>query len=334
MHFMKIKFYCALLICFVTQHLYSQSCNDTIHLGKATYYGGLAGSSGGNCGLPVGLDDTMHCALNAIDYDGSNACGACISVKGVRGTVVLKVVDLCPECEEGAVDMTQEAFGEIADLKEGFTGIEWKFVPCGLKKENDFIKIQFKRGSSQNWTAIQFRDLEHAVSSMEYKTMDEQWIMVDRTPYNFYVDPSGIQSPMDLRVTSILGEQLIFEDVTIDTKSEYDTGQQFSTSINCQSILENHGQCESLCNHVLSFYPNPVQNSKVLFLENSVSNDIAADGELTVRLLDLNGRVIIQELPLSKQRIPIDISYLASGMYLVQVFKRSKLTFAKRLIVK
>jgi len=43
---------------------YAQQCNDEINTGEDTFYGGIAGSSGGNCSLPVAVGDFMHCAMN------------------------------------------------------------------------------------------------------------------------------------------------------------------------------------------------------------------------------------------------------------------------------
>ena len=41
-------------------------CNDIWYEGDGTQYGGVAGSSGGNCGLLVDIDDFYHCAMNHI----------------------------------------------------------------------------------------------------------------------------------------------------------------------------------------------------------------------------------------------------------------------------
>jgi len=70
-----------------------------------------------------------------------------------------KVVDRCPECASGDVDMTEQAFAEIADVIDGRVPISWRFVPCEMESNNETIKINFKEGSSEFWTAIQFRNI-------------------------------------------------------------------------------------------------------------------------------------------------------------------------------
>ncbi len=229
---MKTKYLLNFLIIFLPLNLSAQDCNDTVYYGEGTYYGGIAGSSGGNCSLPVEAGDYLHCALNNVEYAGSNACGSCILVTGPNDSIKLKVVDRCPECASGDVDMTQEAFAQIADLIDGRINISWRFVPCELDALEN-IKIMFKSGSSIWWTGIQFRNLEHSLLSMEYQLSDGSWKSVPRELYNYFVESSGIPTPMNLRITSVLGEQLVFNNVPLVNAVEYDTGLQFSTPNYC-----------------------------------------------------------------------------------------------------
>lgn len=228
----------------------AQDCNDDIHDGEGTYYEGLAGTSDGNCSLPVDSNDFMYCALNTIDYDNSNACGGWIMVTGPQGTVMLKVVNRCPECEEGDVDMTEQAFSQIADINDGRVPISWRYIPADIDQT---IKISFKPGSSQFWTAIQFRNIKHSISKMEYQKEYGSWQAVDRTIYNYFVESSGIPSPMNIKVTSVLGEELIFENVSLNLSSEYDTGLQFATPDEClESLTISAFESTSFI-----LYPNP-----------------------------------------------------------------------------
>lgn len=206
-------------------------CNDDTHSGEGTYYGGVAGSEGGNCSLWVDSGDYYHVAMNNTDYDGSNACGACVEITGPNGTATATVVDRCPECAEGDIDMAEDLFAEVADKVDGRVDITWEYVPCD---ESENIKVKYKSGSSIWWTGIQFRDIEHGIVKMEYQTDSGDWQEVDRELYNYFIEDSGISTPMTLRVTSVLGEELIFENVDLDTSNEYDTGLQFSTPAACQ----------------------------------------------------------------------------------------------------
>jgi len=210
---------------------YAQNCNNSQHAGEGTFYGGIAGSAGGNCGIPVAADDFYHFALNNQDYNTSQACGACLEVKSASGkSVIVKVVDRCPECAPGDVDLTREAFAKIENPTAGRIPITWRFVPCPL--DNSTIKVNFKSGSTKFWTAIQLRNIRHAVAKLEYKKGD-QWIDIPRENFNFFIETAGIASPMTLRATSVLSEQLVFENVAINTANDYDTQQQFTTPKEC-----------------------------------------------------------------------------------------------------
>lgn len=205
-------------------------CNDASHTGEGTYYDGVAGTSNGHCSLPVASNDFLHVAMNSKDYDGSNSCGACVDITGPKGRITATVVDECPECAPGDIDMTEEAFSQIADVTDGRIDISWQYVPCDL---SETISINFKDGASEHWSAIQFRDTEHAVAKMEYQLASGDWEEVEREDYNFFVNSDGIESPMYLRTTSILGEALEFENVILDSNLDFNTGLQFSTPQVC-----------------------------------------------------------------------------------------------------
>ncbi|WP_299898855.1 expansin EXLX1 family cellulose-binding protein [uncultured Aquimarina sp.] len=279
-------------------NLNAQNCNDTVHTGEGTYYDGVDGGIFGNCSLPVATGDYMHCALNTIDYDSSNACGACIEVTGAKGSVQLKVVDRCPECAEGDVDMTEQAFGMIADIVDGRVQISWKFVPCNIAN-NESIKINFKEGSSIYWTAIQFRDIRHAITKMEYQLPDNTWKSVNRELFNFFIETDGIASPMNLRITSVLGEELTFENIPMDLNVDYNTGKQFSTPSECTEALS----VDDLETTKLSFYPNPA--SEILYFANNSRPWVLSDS---------NGKKIKEGNANS-----INTSSLQSGLYFLSI---------------
>ncbi|CAO3644672.1 unnamed protein product [Mucor fragilis] len=99
-------------------HLQARSSKS----GDATYYAvGL-----GSCG-DTNSDDEMVAALSSSLMGGSNSdlCGKSITVKSASGSVTLKVVDSCPGCSEGDVDMSEAAFKKLGQLDEGRIPITW-----------------------------------------------------------------------------------------------------------------------------------------------------------------------------------------------------------------
>ncbi|KAI8054135.1 RlpA-like double-psi beta-barrel-protein domain-containing protein-containing protein [Syncephalis plumigaleata] len=60
----------------------------------------------------------------------SGYCGKCAHVKGPEGSVVVKITDACPKCEEHSLDLTKSAFERIAPTGAGDVPIQWTFGPC------------------------------------------------------------------------------------------------------------------------------------------------------------------------------------------------------------
>jgi len=119
----------------------------------------------------------------------------------------VRIVDLCPECQAGHLDLSQDAFAHIADLPQGRVPITWQVVSPELIGP---IAYHFKDGSNQWWTAVQVRNHRNPVSQLEYQT-GGQWINVPRTSYNYFVqtNPGMGTGPYTFRVTDSYGNVLI-----------------------------------------------------------------------------------------------------------------------------
>jgi len=103
----------------------SSSQPATEFSGEATYYDA---NGTGACGFPAS-NDFYVAAINDEQYSKAN-CGRCVAVTGPRGTVTVRIVDKCPGCDEGDLDLSQTAFSKIAKLSDGRVKITWHFVPC------------------------------------------------------------------------------------------------------------------------------------------------------------------------------------------------------------
>ncbi|KAJ8655445.1 hypothetical protein O0I10_008939 [Lichtheimia ornata] len=96
--------------------------------GQGTYYTpGL-----GSCGIESTAKD-MIAALNAPQMGSSGNpnsnknCGKKVKVKGPKGSVTVKIIDTCPGCAKGDLDLSPAAFARIADLDDGRVSITWSF---------------------------------------------------------------------------------------------------------------------------------------------------------------------------------------------------------------
>ncbi|KAI9361054.1 RlpA-like double-psi beta-barrel-protein domain-containing protein-containing protein, partial [Pilaira anomala] len=87
----------------------------------------------GSCGWD-NSNDELIAALNAPQMqNGANPnnnpnCGKYINVKGPKGSVRVKIVDTCPPCVKGDVDLSYAAFAKIADMEKGRVPITWTWA--------------------------------------------------------------------------------------------------------------------------------------------------------------------------------------------------------------
>ena len=177
--------------------------------GIATFYDA---TGAGNCSYEPSPQDLNVAAMNAPQYAGSAACGTCLRVTGPRGSVVVRVVDQCPGCASGHLDLSREAFARIAEPAQGRVSIQWQPVACeGLGT----LSFRFKEGSSQWWTAIQVLDHRLPVRSLEAR-VDGRWVALARQDYNYFLAEGGLGvGPYTLRVTASDAQQVVEEGIAL-----------------------------------------------------------------------------------------------------------------------
>lgn len=96
--------------------------------GQGTYYDPSVGV--GACGFTNQSTDLIA-ALNSIDYgiypnpNLAPCCSQCITVTGPKGSVAVTIVDKCPNCSRGDIDLSPSAFAKIADISKGRVPITW-----------------------------------------------------------------------------------------------------------------------------------------------------------------------------------------------------------------
>jgi expansin len=176
-----------------------------VHHGEGTFYGA---TGAGNCSFDPSPDDLMVAAMNHVDYAGSAACGEAIVVTGPKGTVTVRITDQCPECAQGDVDLSEQAFARIADPSAGRVAISWQVVAADIQTP---VQYRYKEGSSRYWTAIQVRNHRLPITGLDILPAgSSSWIPVARTDYNYFVHPSEIAGgPLQVRVTALGGATVV-----------------------------------------------------------------------------------------------------------------------------
>jgi expansin (peptidoglycan-binding protein) len=204
---------------------FAQAGYQSTHTGKGTYYGY---GGGGNCSFPMPASTVLTAAMNAADYNASQACGAYIEVTNLNTmqTVVVRIDDQCPGCGVGDVDLAEQAFAKISPLGAGVIPIRWKYVDGPTTP----AKVYFKEGSSEWWAGVQVREHRNPVASVAYRRTGSgsSYAGMARESYNYFIAPSGMGTgPYDLQITDVFGNVLNVGSVPLQVTTEISTAQQF-----------------------------------------------------------------------------------------------------------
>jgi expansin (peptidoglycan-binding protein) len=101
----------------------SASSGDGQFSGRGTWFTGASGS----CAIPFD-DNDLHVAMNAPQMGGTSQCGKSVKISYGGKTTTAKVLDTCPSCSSGSLDLSPAAFKALAPLDAGVISITWEFV--------------------------------------------------------------------------------------------------------------------------------------------------------------------------------------------------------------
>jgi expansin len=178
--------------------------------GSGTYY---AADGTGNCSFDASPNDLMVAAMNNADYANSAWCGACVEVTGPSSKITVRIVDRCPGCAHGDLDLSAQAFAMLAPLSTGRIPITWHEVACPVTGP---VAYHFKDGSNAFWTAVQIRNHRYPIDTLEVQTTSGTWSAIGRVDYNYFVQASGLGTgPFHFRLTDARGQQLEDAGITL-----------------------------------------------------------------------------------------------------------------------
>ncbi|KAF9776472.1 hypothetical protein IL306_005328 [Fusarium sp. DS 682] len=193
--------------------------------GSSTFYGGNL--AGGNCmfstyTLPSGILGT---AFSGQKWDNGANCGACIEVTGPSGTIKAMIVDKCPECDPGHLDLFPDAFKAVGGT-DGIVKTSYKFVECGITSP---LVLHNKEGTSANWFSIQVVNANEPVKSVQVSTDGgNTWKSTERKDYNYFENPAGFgKTSVDVKVTSSTGKAVVVKKVGVTAGAQYKASSNF-----------------------------------------------------------------------------------------------------------
>ncbi|KAI1860355.1 uncharacterized protein JN550_011507 [Neoarthrinium moseri] len=196
--------------------------------GTSTFYGGNL--NGGACSfttmssLPSGIYGT---AFSGSSWDNAANCGACLEVTGPSGnSITVMVVDKCPECDAGHLDLFQDAFAVLGATSAGELATSYTPVACPITSP---LVLHNKSGTSAYWFSMQVVNHSSPVASLEVSTDGgATWQATTRSDYNFFENQSGFgKDTVDVRVTSTGGKSVVVNGVSVASDSSVTAAGNF-----------------------------------------------------------------------------------------------------------
>jgi expansin (peptidoglycan-binding protein) len=180
----------------------SAACAGT---GQATFYRLTDG--GGNCSYTGPPSDDLYVALGPAEYRKAGACGGYLRISGPRGTVKAKIVDQCPECGPGHLDMSATAFARIADPKQGLVPVSYRRL---VNPPVPPLSFMVRKGSSQYWLAVLVIDHGNPLTRVRASAPGRAWVDMSHTNYNTWQAGQGMgPGPYTFEVTDDQGHRAV-----------------------------------------------------------------------------------------------------------------------------
>ncbi|MET8204235.1 expansin EXLX1 family cellulose-binding protein [Micromonospora taraxaci] len=179
---------------------------NATHNGKATFYDSKG--AGGNCSNPAAPANRLYVALGPTEYSAGAACGGFLDVTGPKGTVRVLIMDQCPECAPGHLDLSREAFARIADPVQGLVPVTYRAVVNPPLPGP--LTFRMKEGSSQWWFAVRVGNHGNPLRSVEVRQgASGAWRSAARQDYNYWLIASGAgPGPFTIRVSDVYGNRV------------------------------------------------------------------------------------------------------------------------------
>jgi expansin (peptidoglycan-binding protein) len=170
-------------------------------------------------------DEPLVAAMNSADYENSRACGAFLKVTGPSGnSVTVQVTDECPDCAEGALDLSAEAFAALESPTVGRISVSWELLSPVISGP---ISLRYKSGSGPAWCAIQVINHRNPVATVEFK-VDGSWTEIPRQDYNYFVSEPGAGCGGLVRVTDVFDQNITIRGLELAPGTIQEGPGQFS----------------------------------------------------------------------------------------------------------
>jgi hypothetical protein len=215
----------------MSQAMGTRACASVLPAGQAQQAGEVSGvathyvlQSLPNCSYPSPPADGLFVALSPGEYDNAAACGGYLEVHGPDGSVRVEVIDQCPDCAAGHIDLSEAAFSAIAPLNAGLVNVTYQ--PLANPSLPGPVSLLVKQGSSQYWLALLAMNTGNPLASVQVRSgSGGGWDNLVQASYNYWVAQSGAGAgPFTVRLTDTQGHVVTVQDVALSPGVTQSTG--------------------------------------------------------------------------------------------------------------
>ncbi|MGW4842101.1 expansin EXLX1 family cellulose-binding protein [Nocardia brasiliensis] len=180
--------------------------------GEARFYSFGPGVSCSYPDLPL---DGFFVGMSTSEYGTADPCGAYLDVEGPRGSVRVQIVDRCPGCAPGQLDLSTAAFSEIADLSDGVAKVRYHVVrnPEPVAE----LTYEVKPDATAAWFAILFGGTGNPLREVAIRpATGGAWQHLTRGMDNYWSISRAGTGPFAARLTDIHGNQAEITGITVE----------------------------------------------------------------------------------------------------------------------
>ncbi|WP_069166891.1 expansin EXLX1 family cellulose-binding protein [Nocardia altamirensis] len=180
--------------------------------GEARYY---AFSSGVACSFPGLPLDGFYVGMSTPEYGTADPCGAFLDIQGPHGDVRAQIVDRCPGCAPGQLDLSKAAFDQIADPVEGVAKVRYSVVRNPEPPSE--LSYQVKPDSTSVWFSMLVSGAGNPLREVTIRpAAGGAWQTLSRGMDNYWSITGAGAGPFAARITDVHGNQAEIQGITLD----------------------------------------------------------------------------------------------------------------------
>jgi len=181
--------------------------------GHAAFYD--PGRAAGSCGLGPFPAGGWYASLPPSSYASGRACGSYLDVHGPAGPVRAEVVDVCPDCAAGTVNLSRAAFARIADPRRGTVVVSYRPAVDPPLPGPLMLRIAAAR---RGRLAVQVINHGNRLSSVAASRPGGGWLRLAPDADGYWTGPLRPGRPagtrISVRITDVAGHQVVLTGIS------------------------------------------------------------------------------------------------------------------------